>query len=65
MRGGIETQARHATVFGRGKHQDSPYTAAIDALDEVLDQKRREVALDAAPMKLPDITLSIAQVARR
>lgn len=65
MSGGILKQAYHATVLGRNtiSREDSPDTAAVYALDEVLGQKRGEVALDTAPVRPPDVALSIAQVA--
>lgn len=44
---------------------NSPDAAAVDALDEVLGEKRGEVALDAAAVRPPDIALPVAQVARR
>lgn len=52
-------------MLTRDRYQDSPDAAAVDALDEVVGQKRGEVALDAAAVRLPDVALSIAQVARR
>ncbi len=42
----------------------SPDTIAVDALEEILGQKRGQVALDAAAVRPPDVALPVAQVAR-